>query len=613
MIRPGTRFQPRGGSSVRGALALALALCGLAALGWLIRYGPNFSPTQAASPSGGLASPRDRIRDAPGNLIAHQQGPTVSRVRETLDPALSDRGQPDPKATPDTDPPEFTVLGPGPIEGRVLGPDGLPQDLFRVRLYRIDRKYRGRALQSLRGHAGRFLLEDVAPGRYEIEVGFGGILADAIGVEVLERPPVSATAPELLFRLRGYTAVRGRVVDGKGRAVEGASIFVFRLGWGNTRNTLSDPEGLFVFNQLMARRLVLIARMDGDGDSDPLLIDPRDEQTTGDVCLVLGSLARVTGTVRTQDGVPVAGATVHLTPKKSSDHPLLVGTSLVRSGKALSTKTDSDGCFAFSVQASAEYDLRARALDHAEHGAGDSEWTQPMALLDRFVSQTGSVVLGEAQQHQLVIPGAEAVTMEGRLSFNGQAARGEGLLLGSLQAGSNWEATDSTDAEGRFLFKLPNLNRVQLTLRHGVSSQGITISADETTGGRVALIRPYDPTLGRGLRTEVSFLPVRGNLDIDLPVGAIQGTLEVSTPVTIVLEPLRIPPLSGGIDASTSGSVVSSTDGFFALEPVIAGVYRIGIGKDPESVRHWTEVNVIAGQIAQNTWLAPRTASSTGR
>jgi hypothetical protein len=142
----------------------------------------------------------------------------------------------------------------------------------------------------------------------------GGIVIVAPIVFALQAPPAQRSTPT------GTALIVGRVVDGDTRQPVAAAAVVLR-GPGGRQSKLTDDAGRFVFSQLLAGEVTLIAErrgyIDGElgarrpqGEGQPLALS--DGQRVVDLEIPIWRHAVITGTVVDEAGEPLVNARVHV-------------------------------------------------------------------------------------------------------------------------------------------------------------------------------------------------------------------------------------------------------------------------------------------------------------
>jgi len=151
--------------------------------------------------------------------------------------AAQQPGQP-----PAEKPPEKCTL-----EGQVVkAGSGEPLKKARLALSKVEG--RGEPVRAVTGADGRFLLEDIEPGRYRLYVERNGY----VGQEYSQRQPNSPGAiltllpgqrlRDLVFKLIPAAVVAGRVYDEDGEPVPGAMVQAHRYGYDRGRRQLFPAE-----------------------------------------------------------------------------------------------------------------------------------------------------------------------------------------------------------------------------------------------------------------------------------------------------------------------------------------------------------------------------------
>lgn len=487
------------------------------------------------------------------------------------------------------------VLAPGDVRGSVIGPNGEPQPLFRVRLFTIKENGKRRQTKSQRGRGGAFVLEEIGPGEYEIEIRFGVLVPSSIRFDVQQEHQPGAASLDLLFKLERSASISGLVVDAEGNAVSNAVIVAFNYASGNLERLLSDEDGTFTLRNLGLTPWVLIARKEGYADTPPIATRVRGGHAKEGVTLTLRPIGSVSGVVLLEDRTPAAGTKVHLYHSKESDPPLLAGTKLARGGTTQNTRADERGYFSFALNSPGAYRLHAELREYT-----GTKTSAGAAHLKRSATQLGSADAGETHQHEILLAGGESIFVGGTLHFNGSPAPYILLRLSSLTRPDAWTNETETDRQGNFAALLPYLSplRVELTDDRQVT-WSMSYNPPDTIDGLYS---------ADSLIAELPVSPVLGRLDINVDVGHIRGMVlnydedddEYFSRVSVHLELLSqdsSDPVLGGTWLTTS-----HTDEF-VIENVQEGLYRIAAGDAVEDRLRWVEVNVIAGETVEGLRL----------
>jgi protocatechuate 3,4-dioxygenase beta subunit len=231
---------------------------------------------------------------------------------------------------------EITLHPGGSLLGMVVDDADRPVDSFTLEAETSGGRRSGD--ESLRRDVmapdGRFLVEDVAPGRYTVVIS------------APERAPATLSAVEVepgrstdLGRIRLGTGLglRVRVTSSTGSPLAGASVRAVRgaglsLEWSGAREGRTDLGGGLELSGLAPGSYLVTASHPErvPGEAGPVELEA--ERATPEVRLVLGEGGRVEGTVQRR-GTPLPGARVDV---RSS------GSSL---GSFASTVTDGEGHF----------------------------------------------------------------------------------------------------------------------------------------------------------------------------------------------------------------------------------------------------------------------------
>lgn len=237
----------------------------------------------------------------------------VSAAAEGRAPATSEAVGPGPSVRPTEV--EIRLRRGGSIAGSVLGSDGAPVGGVAVSAWSPSR-----GLSSLRatsGADGRFVIEGVAPGAWQVRAQEMVREETAPGTYTFA-PGESATAEvtvgdgeraEVELRFAGGPAIEGIVEDSEGQPVSGCTVLAQGVeGAGGLVSVASDPRGRFKFRGVAPGRHRLSASGGPFEAADPVEV----EAGTRDAKLVVPR-ARVELLIRVSDAVsgePVPGAEV---------------------------------------------------------------------------------------------------------------------------------------------------------------------------------------------------------------------------------------------------------------------------------------------------------------
>jgi len=192
-------------------------------------------------------------------------------------------------------------------------------------------------LTATTNETGAFRFEGVPDGEYWAGFGKPGFLPGGMGPG---QPPLRVTAANgsvhLQWELAPFPKLRGRVVDGEGNPVAGATLQMVHLGGGGRPGTTSGKDGRFAFDQTIPGTFVVRAipppKLPGpkSAEGEPEVWAPtyypgvteqfRAEKImlrTGtdmecEIKLIAVPVFHVRGVAVDEDGKPIAGAAVKL-------------------------------------------------------------------------------------------------------------------------------------------------------------------------------------------------------------------------------------------------------------------------------------------------------------
>lgn len=208
------------------------------------------------------------------------------------------------------------------LRGRVLGADGSPAAMAQI-------SFHGEAtVGDLASLEGEFIADYLPPGAYEIEARSeqGGEGATAT-VDTRERDV------DVELQMQPWASVRGRVVDGQGRAVAGLVLSLAEQPDPKFRGmATSSADGSFEVKAVRSGRLALFAgglslSLRGAHDPRERVEFVHDEASSSELELVVEDRSRqVKLRVRDAAGEPLAGVRVTLIREGVSDLDHTVGT-----------------------------------------------------------------------------------------------------------------------------------------------------------------------------------------------------------------------------------------------------------------------------------------------
>lgn len=326
------------------------------------------------------------------------------------------------------------------FDGRLLGPDGMPVPTAQIAVgFAHDGPHVARTTAQVLGGRFRARVPPGAKGGLKLSVQNA---RDAHGRPLNALPlrlGVPSTSPkDLTIRLEKAGSVRGQVLDGDARPVSGIVLHLYlkdRKPNALQRGPLtaySDADGRFHFTGVVPG--VLSLRL---GYAPNLVVPPPQDVQAGQKGIVVSikRLRTIAGTVVGLDGLPVAGATVHLG-----------GPTALYSRRYSTATTNHAGKFTLT-----------RIPDGVMHTVSA---VPPYEKDGETVA--GMLVNIEAGSHDLVIKLRQGVTIAGTvLGTDGEAvidcrvstlqlkgADGKPLLRGSQTR------VATTDAKGRFVLRV---------------------------------------------------------------------------------------------------------------------------------------------------------------
>lgn len=277
---------------------------------------------------------------------------------------------------------------------------------------------------------GRFLLEGVPPGRYDVSAsGRGFAPADFPGIEV---PAEEGFDLGTLTLLPG-AEIEGRVTDSTGAAVSGAAIQAFtapnlrRMSGATPAGdpATSDRDGRFTIDSLPQDQLVdLVTTAEGFATHESLGHRTPTEQP---VVIALSPGSTVHGRVIDDGGRGLGSAHVQVGPDYARR-----AAPMLQAGRNATTQSDEEGRF---------------RLDHVANGF----WTI-RAWIDRSSFGTAKLYIDEAGDQEVEIRIETAIEITGWVTgTEGQPVPGVEITVASQEGGSSSTARlGITDGSGRY-------------------------------------------------------------------------------------------------------------------------------------------------------------------
>lgn len=454
--------------------------------------------------------------------VVRPTGEPITQVALSLEPPASLSGATVERATSAPLPATALVLSREPDRGAPRG--DLPAE---------ERAY------ATSDGRGRFLLHDLAPGRYTLE-------AEAAGHARVRLTGLTVPRGDLEVALSSAGLVEGRVLGPDGGPAEGAEVAF--TGGDQVLVVTTGPAGGFAA-EVPPRAYRLSARRGEAAAARALPLVVAAGQVVRDVELRLGAPAVLAGLVVTSGGDPVPGATLGLSPAGEG-------------GELARVPAGPDGRFTFPGVAPGEYDVDAGAEGFAP-----------------LVRRGLLVAAGERFELTLTLAGTGAV--EGVVS-DGQ---GQPVPGARVRGGKLWGALGQVDAEA--------VTAADGTYRlAGLEPGRTTVKARraEALSGAARLVRVEE---GRATRADFTLAGT----------GAIEGTVRgpdgqpLPAPARVILFQAG----AGAMSGRQPEPVTTGADGSFHAA-VAEGTWRLvalGAG-EPRAARSPPAVaEVAAGRTAR--------------
>jgi hypothetical protein len=318
------------------------------------------------------------------------------------------------------------------VRGKIVNAEGRP-------LRRVQLRLSGEAIPEGRTAStngqGRFEITELPAGRYTLNASRAGYLGLSYGQSrpgEQGRPIELADAqvfPNADFTLQHTALISGHVFDEAGEPLAGANVLTLQMRFFNGRRRLTPVRGSAVTDDTGQFRLSGLepgeyyvqasSRETWEGDPPekqmlgfmptyyPASPNPTEAQRVRvragqevsaiDIGLIPGKVGKISGTVVSSQGVPLAGENVSLSFE-------IRGENFMMMSGGQSTKVNPDGTFTFRNVAPAEYHLNVRTAATPD---------RPAEAANVIVSVVGGDVEGLA----IVTSGTGAVT--GRVVVEG--------------------------------------------------------------------------------------------------------------------------------------------------------------------------------------------------
>lgn len=422
----------------------------------------------------------------------------------------------------------------GTITGRVLGPDG-PVVGVPVATAPVDmRNGWGRMLGHGTDADGRFTVTGLASGEYAVVVATRDLYTPGAPVALFQAATADPACRVVVaegqrvehdVRVAAGLPLHGVVVDEDGKPVAGgrvqaASAFAGLLR--DERIVTTGTDGRFRLDGLPPGEATLFVRKEGFAPAGRIRVAVAPESPPVRITLYRAPVLR--GSVRTEAGEPVAGATVEISGELPSNGRGGFSPAPVR----LRTATGPDGAFVGTAP------VAAGSVHLVAHSPGrpDAERTIPVATYAREIGA------------DLVVP--EGLSIRGRVvdRRDGSGIVGARVCVAGADAAV-------TGPDGRFAVEGLSVGRKQLQVDAAGFGRPPTAFVDPPTSGDLTIA--LDPArVIAGVVVREDGTPVAGIRVVADPVDGEPGT-----------------PYVHAYDATTAA------DGTFRIEDLPDGDYRL--------------------------------------
>ena len=318
------------------------------------------------------------------------------------------------------------------VRGKIVNAEGRP-------LRRVQLRLSGDAIPEGRTAStngqGRFEIAELPAGRYTLNASRAGYLGLSFGQSRPGEPgrPIELAEAQVFpnadFALQHTALISGHVFDEAGEPLAGANVLTLQMRFFNGRrrltpvrgNAITDDTGQYRLSGLEPGEYYVQAssRETWEGDPPekqmlgfmptyyPASPNPTEAQRVRvragqeipaiDIGLIPGKVAKISGTVFSSQGLPLAGETISLSFE-------IRGENFMMMSGGQSAKVNPDGTFTFRNVAPAEYHLNVRTAATPD---------RPAEAANVIVSVVGGDVEGLA----VVTSGTGAVT--GRVVVEG--------------------------------------------------------------------------------------------------------------------------------------------------------------------------------------------------
>lgn len=219
---------------------------------------------------------------------------------------------------------QLKLPGAGGITGLVVGDQSRPVDAYRVRLESVAQLGEDALDQALASADGRFMLDDVVPGKYSLHI----LVPDRAAIVLSGISVSSGRVSDIgtVHSSRGGTVV-GSVVDATGVGIAGAAVRIRdagrdRMDW--LEGLVTDADGHFDAPGI-GFGAVVVAATHPDYAPTELTTEITSDSPSAEARLVMERGGTIVGTARRRAGTPMSGYLVSISnpgggpPVRTSD------------------------------------------------------------------------------------------------------------------------------------------------------------------------------------------------------------------------------------------------------------------------------------------------------
>ena len=426
-------------------------------------------------------------------------------------------------------------------------------------MWRMRQRQRsGKEPSYLTDGEGRFEINDLAAGRYNLEVRASGFAPARVpGVQVTQGDPRADFG--VIVVVPG-ASIEGRVIDAEGGAIADAEISIetvqrgmmsVRFSSDEPADAKTDARGRFAVDDLLPGQPVnlTVIKKGYASKSVANLLPPPEEPLE----IVLLTAARLKGQVVDRQGEPIQGAHVMARP---DDRMMMAGGTAVHHRRPAWANTGEDGSFVIEDVEPGTLQVTARAKGYQQSIQAGVELPAGGEVEIDFALEEGAIIEGT-----VTMSDGEPVV---------QASINVSEPVDRFSGRNAVSASGQTDIEGRYRLTESPIGPATITVYHEQGRQ-LQKSIEVEPGTNVV-----DLVLERGFEISGQVVDPDGN-----PMhGAILGVQQVVQPGEMSF--------SFGVEShATSGG-----DGTFKLTGVKAGKYTVTATRDGYAPAHARDIEV---------------------